>query len=51
MLFSNPNEALGWIALPNILTFQYIIPSIIPLADIIAHIGIRYEMVPIKNIT
>jgi len=42
MLFSNRNKALGWIALPNILTFQYIIPSIIPLADIIMLIGIRY---------
>jgi peptidoglycan-N-acetylglucosamine deacetylase len=42
MLFSSRNKALGWIALPNILTFQYIIPSIIPLADIIMVIGIRF---------
>ncbi len=42
MLFSSRNKALGWIALPNILTFQYIIPSIIPLADIIMLIGIRF---------
>jgi peptidoglycan-N-acetylglucosamine deacetylase len=42
MLFSSRNKALGWIALPNILLFQYIIPSIIPLADIIMIIGIRF---------
>jgi peptidoglycan-N-acetylglucosamine deacetylase len=42
MLFSSQNKALGWIALPNILLFQYIIPSIIPLADIIMLIGLRY---------
>ena len=42
MLFSSRNKALGWIALPNILLFQYIIPSIIPLADVIMLIGIRF---------
>jgi len=42
MLFSSQNKALGWIALPNILLFQYIIPSIIPLADVIMLIGLRY---------
>ena len=42
MLFSSENKALGWIALPNILLFQYIIPSIIPLADVIMLIGLRY---------
>jgi peptidoglycan-N-acetylglucosamine deacetylase len=42
MLFSSRNKALGWIALPNILIFQYIIPSIIPLADLIMLIGIRF---------
>ncbi|HEY4967332.1 MAG TPA: polysaccharide deacetylase family protein, partial [Puia sp.] len=42
MLFSSRNKALGWIALPNILLFQYIIPSIIPLADLIMLIGIRF---------
>ncbi len=42
MLFSSRNRALGWIALPNILLFQYIIPSIIPLADLIMLIGIRF---------
>jgi len=33
MLFSTRKVSLGWIALPNILIFQYIIPAIIPLAD------------------
>jgi cellulose synthase/poly-beta-1,6-N-acetylglucosamine synthase-like glycosyltransferase/spore germination protein YaaH/peptidoglycan/xylan/chitin deacetylase (PgdA/CDA1 family) len=42
MLFSSRNKALGWIALPNILLFQYVIPSIIPLADLIMLIGIRF---------
>ena len=40
MLFSSRNIALGWIALPNILLFQYIIPSIIPLADFFMLIGL-----------
>jgi cellulose synthase/poly-beta-1,6-N-acetylglucosamine synthase-like glycosyltransferase/spore germination protein YaaH/peptidoglycan/xylan/chitin deacetylase (PgdA/CDA1 family) len=42
MLFSARNKVLGWIALPNILLFQYIIPSIIPLADLIMLIGIWF---------
>jgi len=42
MLFSNQNIALGWIALPNILIFQYIIPSIIPLADVLMLIGLKF---------
>jgi cellulose synthase/poly-beta-1,6-N-acetylglucosamine synthase-like glycosyltransferase/spore germination protein YaaH/peptidoglycan/xylan/chitin deacetylase (PgdA/CDA1 family) len=40
MLFSMRNKSLGWIALPNILLFQYIIPSIIPLADFFMLIGL-----------
>jgi peptidoglycan-N-acetylglucosamine deacetylase len=40
MLFSMKNKALGWIALPNILIFQYIIPSIIPLADFFMIVGL-----------
>jgi cellulose synthase/poly-beta-1,6-N-acetylglucosamine synthase-like glycosyltransferase/spore germination protein YaaH/peptidoglycan/xylan/chitin deacetylase (PgdA/CDA1 family) len=40
MLFSNRNKSLGWIALPNILLFQYIIPSIIPLADFFMLVGL-----------
>jgi cellulose synthase/poly-beta-1,6-N-acetylglucosamine synthase-like glycosyltransferase/peptidoglycan/xylan/chitin deacetylase (PgdA/CDA1 family) len=42
MLFSSRNKVLGWIALPNILLFQYVIPSIIPLADLIMLIGIWF---------
>jgi cellulose synthase/poly-beta-1,6-N-acetylglucosamine synthase-like glycosyltransferase/spore germination protein YaaH/peptidoglycan/xylan/chitin deacetylase (PgdA/CDA1 family) len=40
MLFSTKNTSLGWIALPNILIFQYIIPSIIPLADFLMVVGL-----------
>jgi peptidoglycan-N-acetylglucosamine deacetylase len=40
MLFSNRNKSLGWIALPNILLFQYIIPSVIPLADFFMLVGL-----------
>jgi peptidoglycan-N-acetylglucosamine deacetylase len=40
MFFSTRNSALGFIALPNILIFQYIIPSIIPLADFFMLVGL-----------
>lgn len=40
MLFSMQNKSLGWIALPNILIFQYIIPSVIPLADFFMLVGL-----------
>jgi peptidoglycan-N-acetylglucosamine deacetylase len=40
MLFSTRNKSIGWIALPNILLFQYIIPSIIPLADFFMLVGL-----------
>ena len=40
MLFNTDNKALGWIAQPNILVFQYIIPSIIPLADFFMLVGL-----------
>jgi cellulose synthase/poly-beta-1,6-N-acetylglucosamine synthase-like glycosyltransferase len=40
MLFSTKNKSLGWIALPNILIYQYIIPSIIPLADFFMLVGL-----------
>lgn len=40
MLFNTKNKSLGWIALPNILLFQYIIPSIIPLADFFMLVGL-----------
>jgi cellulose synthase/poly-beta-1,6-N-acetylglucosamine synthase-like glycosyltransferase/spore germination protein YaaH/peptidoglycan/xylan/chitin deacetylase (PgdA/CDA1 family) len=39
--FFNPKyKALGWVALPNILIYQYIIPSVIPLADFFMLIGL-----------
>jgi cellulose synthase/poly-beta-1,6-N-acetylglucosamine synthase-like glycosyltransferase/peptidoglycan/xylan/chitin deacetylase (PgdA/CDA1 family) len=40
MLFSAKNKSLGWIALPNILIFQYIIPAVIPLADFFMLVGL-----------
>ncbi|MDP4211713.1 MAG: polysaccharide deacetylase family protein [Bacteroidota bacterium] len=40
MLFSTSNPSLGWIALPNILLFQYIIPAVIPLADFLMLVGL-----------
>src|SRR6185312_2166725 len=40
MLFSTKNKSLGWIALPNILIFQYIIPAVIPLADFLMLVGL-----------
>jgi cellulose synthase/poly-beta-1,6-N-acetylglucosamine synthase-like glycosyltransferase/spore germination protein YaaH/peptidoglycan/xylan/chitin deacetylase (PgdA/CDA1 family) len=39
-LFNWKYKWLGWIALPNILVFQFIIPTIAPLADIFMIIGI-----------
>ncbi|MEP7278287.1 MAG: polysaccharide deacetylase family protein [Bacteroidota bacterium] len=39
-LFNWKYKWLGWIALPNILIFQFIIPTIAPLADIFMLIGI-----------
>ena len=39
-LFNWKYKWLGWIALPNILIFQFIIPTIAPLADIFMIIGI-----------
>ncbi len=40
MLFNTSNKSLGWIALPNILVFQYIIPMVIPLADFMMVVGL-----------
>ncbi len=40
VLFNWKYKALGWAAFPNILIFQYIIPSIIPLADLFMFIGL-----------
>jgi len=39
-LFNPKYKWLGWIAMPNILIFQYIIPSIIPFADFFMVIGL-----------
>ncbi len=39
-LFNKEYKWLGWLAMPNILIFQYIIPSIIPLADFFMLIGL-----------
>ncbi len=35
VLFNNKYKALGWVAFPNILLFQFIIPTFAPIADII----------------
>lgn len=35
VLFNNKYKALGWVAFPNILLFQFIIPAFAPIADII----------------
>jgi cellulose synthase/poly-beta-1,6-N-acetylglucosamine synthase-like glycosyltransferase/peptidoglycan/xylan/chitin deacetylase (PgdA/CDA1 family) len=40
VLFNWKYKWLGWTALPNILIFQFIIPSIIPLADFFMLIGL-----------
>jgi len=39
-LFNWKYKWLGWIALPNILIFQYIIPFVIPLADFFMVVGL-----------
>ncbi|MBS1974132.1 MAG: glycosyltransferase, partial [Bacteroidetes bacterium] len=39
-LFNWKYKWLGWAAMPNILIFQYIIPSVIPLADFFMLIGL-----------
>ncbi|MHA4808649.1 glycosyltransferase [Flavitalea flava] len=39
-LFNWKYKWLGWIALPNILIFQYIIPMVIPLADFFMIVGL-----------
>ena len=43
LLFNWKYKRLGWIAMPNILIFQYIIPSVIPLADFFMLIGLLTE--------
>jgi cellulose synthase/poly-beta-1,6-N-acetylglucosamine synthase-like glycosyltransferase/spore germination protein YaaH/peptidoglycan/xylan/chitin deacetylase (PgdA/CDA1 family) len=39
-LFNSKYKWLGWAAMPNILVFQYIIPSVIPFADFFMIIGL-----------
>lgn len=40
LLFNTKNKWLGWLAMPNILLFQYIIPAFIPLADFFMIVGL-----------
>ena len=40
ILFSSQNKSLGWIALPDILIFKYIIPVFSPIADILMIFGL-----------
>ncbi len=40
VLFNSDDRWLGWLAMPNILLFQYIIPFFIPLADLFMLIGL-----------
>ncbi|MBA3829105.1 MAG: glycosyltransferase [Taibaiella sp.] len=40
VLFNNKYKTLGWIALPNILIFQILIPLIAPLADFFMIVGL-----------
>ncbi|MCY7420641.1 MAG: glycosyltransferase [Chitinophagaceae bacterium] len=44
-LFSNRYKSLGWIALPNMLLFQFIIPFFSPLADVLMIAGLFTENV------
>jgi cellulose synthase/poly-beta-1,6-N-acetylglucosamine synthase-like glycosyltransferase len=40
MLFSNKNKSLGWVALPDMLLFKYIIPFFSPMADFLMVIAL-----------
>jgi poly-beta-1,6 N-acetyl-D-glucosamine synthase len=40
LLFNRRYRSLGWIAMPNILLFQYVIPAFIPLADLFMIAGV-----------
>lgn len=40
LLFAKSNKNLGWIALPDILLFKYIVPFFTPLADLFMIIGL-----------
>lgn len=39
-LFNSKYKWLGWLAMPNIILFQYIIPAFIPLADVFMLLGL-----------
>ena len=39
-MFNREYGSLGWIALPNILLYQFIIPIFSPLADILMILGL-----------
>lgn len=43
VLFNNNYKALGWIAFPNILLFQFIIPIFSPLADLLMIFGLMTD--------
>jgi poly-beta-1,6 N-acetyl-D-glucosamine synthase len=40
LLFNSQYKWLGWLAMPNIILFQYIIPAFIPLADLLMMVGL-----------
>lgn len=40
LLFSNTNKNIGWIALPDMILFKYIIPFFTPFADLLMFIGL-----------
>jgi cellulose synthase/poly-beta-1,6-N-acetylglucosamine synthase-like glycosyltransferase/spore germination protein YaaH/peptidoglycan/xylan/chitin deacetylase (PgdA/CDA1 family) len=40
VLFKRKYKALGWLAMPNMLLFQYIIPAFIPIADALMIAGL-----------
>jgi len=40
MLFNNNNKALGWVALPDMLLFKYVIPFFMPFADLFMVVGL-----------
>ena len=42
-LFSNRHKALGWVALPDILLFKYIIPFFSPIGDVLMVMGLLTE--------
>jgi cellulose synthase/poly-beta-1,6-N-acetylglucosamine synthase-like glycosyltransferase/spore germination protein YaaH/peptidoglycan/xylan/chitin deacetylase (PgdA/CDA1 family) len=39
-LFNTKYKSLGWLAMPNMILFQYIIPAFVPLADVFMLLGV-----------